>query len=243
MKEQYNESTYGDRIAEVYDRWYPSVDDDVILRLKELAGNGPVLELGIGTGRIALPLSNHGVDVYGIDASEEMVAAMAAKPGGDRITVTLGNFADVGVEGNYSLIYVVFNTFFALSNQKEQVRCFTNVARRLREGGLFLLEAFVPDMTRFKDDQIVKVQRIETDEVVLETSQHDPMNQRTVSQHLVINRSGIKIYPIQVRYAWPAELDLLAQLAGMRLRERWSNWRRDPFVAASTNHISIYELL
>jgi SAM-dependent methyltransferase len=242
MKEQYNESTYGDRIAEVYDRWYPSVADDVILRLKELSGQGPVLELGIGTGRLALPLSHHGVDVYGIDASKEMVATMAAKPGGDRITVTFGNFADVGVEGNYSLIYVVFNTFFSLSNQEEQVRCFTNVARRLRDGGLFLIESYVPDMARFKDGQIVKVQRIETDEVVLETSQHDPVNQRIVSHHVIVNRSGVNLIPIQVRYAWPAELDLMAQLAGMRLRERWSNWRRDPFVAASKNHISIYEL-
>ncbi|MCI0665299.1 MAG: class I SAM-dependent methyltransferase [Acidobacteria bacterium] len=242
MKEQYNESTYGDRIAEVYDRWYTNVPDDLVLRLKELAGDGPVLELGVGTGRIALPLANHGIEVHGIDASREMASRMAAKPGGDRIPVTIGNFADVGVEGSYSLIFVVFNTFFVLQDQEEQVRCFANVARRLRPGGLFLIEAFVPDMTRFKDGQIVKVNRIETDEVVLETSQHDPLNQRTVSQHVVINRSGINIYPIQVRYAWPAELDLMAQLAGMRLRERWSNWQRDPFVAASLNHISIYEL-
>jgi|SRR5262245_1730966 len=242
MKEQYNESTYGDRIAEIYDQWHPSVADDLILRLKELAGNGPVLELGVGTGRIALPLSNHGVAVHGIDASKEMIAKLTAKPGGDRISVTIGNFADIGVEGSYSLIFVIFNTFFVLPNQEEQVRCFTNVARRLRPGGLFLIEAFVPDMTRFKDGQIVKVHRIDTDEVVLETSQHDPLNQRTISQHVVVNRSGINIFPIQVRYAWPSELDLMAQLAGMRLRERWSNWQRDPFVATSTNHISIYEL-
>ena len=242
MKENYNESTYGDRIAAVYDRWYTNVPDDLVLRLKELAGDGPVLELGIGTGRIALPLANHGVEIHGIDASQEMAAKLATKPGGDRIPVTIGNFADVGVEGSYSLIYVVFNTFFALLTQEEQVRCFGNVARRLRPGGLFLIEAFVPDMTRFKDGQIVKVNRIETDEVVLETSEHDPLNQRTISQHVVINRSGINIYPVQVRYAWPAELDLMAQLAGMRLRERWSNWQRASFVAASPSHISIYEL-
>jgi len=242
MKEQYKESTYGDRIAEIYDSWYSSVPEDLIPRLKELAGNGPVLELGVGTGRIALPLSNHGVEIHGIDASQEMAAKLAAKPDGDRIPVTIGNFADVGVEGSYSLIFVVFNTFFVLLSQEEQVRCFTNVARRLRPGGLFLIEAFVPDMTRFKDGQIVKVHRIDTDEVVLETSQHDPLNQRTISQHVVVNRSGVNIFPIQVRYAWPSELDIMAQLAGMRLRERWSNWQRDPFVASSANHISIYEL-
>ena len=241
MQEQYNESTYGDRIAEVYDRRVSGVSDETIARLKELAGEGPVLELGIGTGRLALPLSQQGIEVHGIDASTAMVAKLAAKPGGGRIPVTIGNFADVGVKGSYSLIFVVFNTIFALGRQEEQVRCFANVAKRLRPGGLFLIEAFVPDPARFKEGQLVKVSRIGTDGVDLETSQHDPLNQRVVSQHVVIDRSGMKLYPVEIRYAWPAELDLMAQLAGMRLRERWSTWRRDPFVASSANYISIYE--
>src|SRR5262249_8160041 len=152
INQEYRESTYGDRISDVYDRWYPSASPDAIDRLGELAGNGPILELGIGTGRLALPLASRGIEVHGIDASEAMVAKMASKPGGNRIPVTIGNFADVGVSGEYSLIYVVFNTFFTLSDQEEQVGCFANVAKRLRRGGLFLIEAFVPDPARFKDN-------------------------------------------------------------------------------------------
>ena len=124
MNQNYTESTYGDRIAEIYDHWYQSVPQDAIAMLKELASSGPVLELGIGTGRVALPLASLGVEVHGIDSSQAMVAKLFSKPGGDRIAVTFGNFADVEVSGNYSLIYVAFNTFFALDNQEEQVRCF-----------------------------------------------------------------------------------------------------------------------
>ena len=241
MDQHYSESTYGDRIAEIYDHWYRGVSQDAIARLKELAGAGPALELGIGSGRIALPLVNSDVDVHGIDSSKAMVTKLLSKPGGDRIPVMLGNFAEVGVTGSYSLIYVTFNTFFALNSQEEQVRCFANVSQRLDHGGVFLIEAFVPDPVRFKDGQIVKATNVGVNDVLLETSQHDPLTQRVTSQQIVITQSGVNLYPVQLRYAWPAELDLMAQLAGMRLRERWSNWKRDPFVAASTHHISIYE--
>ena len=122
------------------------------------------------------------------------------------------------------------------------MRCFANVAKRLRPGGLFLIEAFVPDLTRFTRGQIIQAAGIDVDEVRLETSRHDPLTQRVFSQHVHITKEGVKLYPVQIRYAWPAELDLMAQLAEMRLRERWSNWRRDPFTSASVNHISIYEL-
>ena len=242
VSQQYRESTYGDRIADVYDHWYWGEAPEAIARLSELAGDGPVLELGIGTGRVALPLASRGVKVHGIDASEAMVARLAGKPGGDRIPVTVGNFADVGVSGEYSLIYVVFNTFFMLNDQEEQVRCFANVAKRLRRGGVFLIEAFVPDPARFKDDQIVRVSDMKVGAVNLETSMHDRLSQRVMSHHIVIEQSGVKLYPIQIRYAWPAELDLMARLAGMRLRGRWADWRQSPFVAESTSHISIYDL-
>ena len=241
MSEQYNESTYGDRVAEIYDNWYSEASPQMVARLKELAGGGPVLELGIGTGRVALPLREQGLEVHGIDASEAMVARLRAKPGGALIPVTIGNFAELGVSESYSLIFVVFNTFFALSSQEAQVECFANVARQLRPGGLFLIEAFVPDQTRFTRGQIVQANKVGVNEVRMEVSQHDPLNQRTTSQLVVITEHGIELYPVQVRYAWPSELDLMARLAGMRLRERWSNWKREPFTSESTRPISVWE--
>jgi SAM-dependent methyltransferase len=243
MNEQYDESTYGDHIADVYDEWHTAAPVETVSALKELAREGPVLELGIGTGRIALPLAAEGLAIHGIDSSEAMVDKLRAKPGGDHIPVRIGNFVEVEVDGSYSLIFVAFNTFFALRSQEEQVKCFANVAKRLRAGGLFLIEAFVPDLTRFTRGQIVQALQVGVDEVRLEASRHDPLTQRTIGQHLLITQEGVKLYPVQVRYAWPAELDLMARLAGMRLRDRWSNWQRDPFTAGSANHISIYELL
>ena len=241
MNEEYNESTYGNRVAEVYDQWHPVASPEMVATLTDLAGAGPVLEMGIGSGRVALPLAAQGLEVHGIDASEAMVARLRAKSGGDGIAVTIGNFAEVAVAAHYSLIFVAFNTFFALLSQEEQVQCFANVARRLRPGGLFVIEAFVPDLKRFTGNQIVRATEVGVDEVKLEVSRHDPVSQRTTSQHVIITGDGIKLYPIQVRYAWPSELDLMARLAGMRLRDRWSDWQRTPFTAASTVHISIYQ--
>lgn len=242
MKEEYDEATYGDRIAEIYDDWHASAPAEMVDTLAALAGSGPALELGIGTGRVALPLAAKGLEIHGIDASEAMTARLRAKPGGEAIPVKTGNFAEVATDNVYSLIFVVFNTFFALGSQDEQVRCFANVAQRLRSGGLFLIEAFVPDLTRFTHGQIVQAMQVGVNRVKLEVTRHDQLNQRSISQQVFITEEGIKLYPVQVRYAWPSELDLMARLAGMRLRERWSNWRREPFTAESTNHISIYEL-
>src|SRR5262249_47921442 len=160
-------------------------------------------ELGIGTGRIALPLAAQGLEVHGIDASESMVTKLRAKPGGERLTVTLGNFADVPVSFKYSLVFVVFNTLFALSSQEEQVRCFSNGAWRRARGGRFLIEAFVPDLTRFERDQIGQAPRVDAGEIRLEASRHDRMNQRVSSQQVVIDDNGIRLFPVQVRYAWP----------------------------------------
>ena len=243
MKPEYTESTYGDRSAPIYDQWHPDAPAEMIAALKGLAGAGPVLELGIGTGRVALRLAEQGLEVHGIDASDAMVARLRAKAGGEGIPVTLGNLAEVGTDGTYTLIFVVFNTFFCLLSQEDQVRCFANVAKRLRRGGLFLIEAFIPDMTRFTRGQNAITTKVGTDEVRLDVSIHDPLTQRTISQHVVITEAGTRLYPVQVRYAWPSELDLMARLAGMRLRERWSNWRREPLTAESTSHISVYELV
>ena len=241
--EGYGPGTYGDRWADVYDDLHAYLaPEEVVDALAALAGDGPALELGIGTGRVALPLARRGVEVHGIDASQAMVAKLREKPGGDAITVTIGDFAEVDAPGGpYALVFVVFNTFFALDSQEAQVRCFRNVAGRLADGGVFVIEAFVPDITRFRGGQAVRAEAVTDDEVRVSAEHHDPLAQRVVSQQIALREDGIGFRPIQIRYAWPSELDLMAQLAGMRLRERWGGWKSEPFTAASGGHVSIYE--
>jgi len=239
----YDVSTYGERIADVYDSWprLPTNTERAVEFLAAAAGGGPILELGIGTGRIALPLLQRGFTVSGIDVSPAMVGKLRAKPGGDRIAVTMGDFADVPIAGRFSLIFVAFNTFFGLLSQDAQLRCFAAVAERLADGGVFVIEAFVPDLTRFDHGQRVGATEIRADAVYLETSAHDPVAQRVRSQQIVITERGVRLYPVEVRYAWPAELDLMARLAGLRLRERWGGWSRETFGASSGAHVSVYE--
>lgn len=239
---EYGPETYGDRIAAAYDDLYaPLAETDAIVSvLADLAAGGPALELGIGTGRVALPLAARGVAVHGLDASEAMVERLRAKSGGAAIPVTLGDFADVNVPGHFALVYVVFNTFFALLSQEEQVRCFANVATHLTDDGAFLIEAFVPDLSRFVRGQNTAAVRVETDRVSLDASRHDPVNQRVTSQHVHLSAEGVRLYPVQVRYAWPSELDLMARLAGLELRTRWGGWRGEPFTAECISHISVY---
>lgn len=236
----YSDDTYGERVAGVYDAWYSEYDPLAIDALAELAQNGRALELGIGTGRIALPLSERNVEVHGIDAASSMISLLRSKTGSERLTVTQGNFADVAVQGEFALVYVVFNTFFALSSQEEQVRCFRNVAAHLTREGCFAIEAFVPDLTRFTGGQVNWATKVTAERVELDVGQHDAAAQRVVSQKVVITDGNVRLYPVQIRYAWPAELDLMAQLAGLHLRERWSNWKRDPFTSKSEQHISVY---
>ena len=239
--DNYREDTYGERIAGVYDDWYDEYDEATLTTLRELAGSGRALELGIGTGRLALPLQQSGVAVEGIDASEAMVARLRAKPGGDRVPVAMGNFADVPIKGHYALIYILVNTFFALLTQEEQVRCFRNVADHLNPRGSFLIEAFVPDLSRLSARQAVRVGDITENEVHLDISQNDPVSQQITAQQVVLTAQGTHLYPVKLRYAWPAELDLMARLVGLELRHRWGDWRKGPFSADSTMHISVYE--
>jgi len=238
--DSYQEETYGERIAVIYDEWYAEHEDAALGTLKGLAQGGRALELGIGTGRVALPLHQSGVAVDGIDASEAMIAKLRSKPRGDEIRVTLGDFADVAVEGRYALIYVLFNTFFALLTQEEQLRCFRNVAQHLGSEGRFVVEAFVPDLSRFSGQQAVRAVSMSENEVRLEASQLDPVTQQVTSQHVVLTEQGVRLYPVKLRYVWPAELDLMARLAGLQLRHRWGNWRKAAFSADSGKHISIY---
>jgi SAM-dependent methyltransferase len=240
----YDNATYGDRIASQYDSFIPISPEQTQTAaeaLASLAKGGPVLELGIGTGRIALPLREKGLEVRGIDASLRMIDELRKKPGGAAIPVAIGDFADVAVEGKFSLIYVVFNTLFVLLTQEDQVRCFANVARHLLPDGLFVIEAFVPAPPQFNRNQNIVASKVEVDEIRLDVTLYDPLYQRLNAQHLVIANGSIQTYPIQLRYAWPSELDLMAQLAGLELKERWSNWQRAPFTSQASTHISLYQ--
>lgn len=237
---EYLPTTYGDRIADAYDLLYRAVDPAAIDLLARLAGEGPALELGIGTGRLALPLAARGVTVHGIDASEAMVRKLQEKPGGNDIPVTIGDFAELRSEEHYSLIYVVFNTFFALQTQEEQVRCFQSVASQLRDDGCFLLEVFIPDLTRFDRGQRTSTFQVETDAVTIEATRHDPVAQRVESQMIRLTEAGVRLFPVQLRYAWPSELDLMGRLAGLRLRNRWGGWEEEVFGAGNQSHISVY---
>jgi SAM-dependent methyltransferase len=245
VSEEYGPSTYGDRIAGAYDEWFrlPTDTEEAVEFLAGMAGTGPVLELGIGTGRIALPLVERGIEVRGVDASESMVARLREKPGGDRVMVTMGDFADVGqlMEGRFSLVFVVFNTFFGLLTQDDQVRCFQGVARHLANDGAFVMQAFVPDIPRFDRGQRVEAMDVGTDIVHLEASRYDPVTQRVHSQHIVVEEGQTRLFPVSLRFSYPSELDLMARLAGMQLRERWGGWDRKPFDSASQIHISVWE--
>lgn len=235
------EEVYNQHCADVYDQWFGYFDEAAVDVLEGLAGGGRALELGIGTGLLALPLAARGVEVHGIDASPEMVAALRAKPGGDRLPVTMGDFADARAEGEFSLVYVVYNTLFALQTQEEQVRCFRNVAARLAPGGAFVVEAFVPDPAQLSAGQGVRLLHMTDERVGIKIFQHDPVGQKLKSRHVVFDAEGSRLFPVEVRYAWPSELDLMARLAGLRLRERWGDWRRGRFDAKSEKHVSVYE--
>jgi SAM-dependent methyltransferase len=246
MSEEYTDATYGDRIADVYDVRYlePLADDtvDAVSFLKTLAGDGPALELGIGTGRVAIPLAEAGVEVHGIDASEAMVQQLRSKGGGDRLDVTIGSFAEFSLETRFPLVYVVFNTFFALLTQDEQVSSFAAIARHLTPGGAFVMQAFVPDVTRFESNQQrVAIESVGIDEITLEMSTHDPVAQRTDSQFVLLRQGDVRLFPVRIRYAYVSELDLMARLAGLRLRERWATWRRDQFPGPDWSHVSVWE--
>jgi SAM-dependent methyltransferase len=240
----YGLATYGDRIADLYDEWYqgPGFDPAASVRfLAGLAGDGLALELGIGTGRVALPLKAAGVAVHGIDASGAMVAKLRAKPGGADIPVTLGTFASFDLKARFRVVYVVFNTFWALLTQDEQVDCFRAVARHLAPGGVFVIETLVPDPARYERGQRTQTNWSTADATLLEASRHDPIRQRVDTSHVLLEDGRpARVFPVRVRYVYLSELDLMARLAGMRLRERWSSWEKEPFGPASARHISVW---
>jgi SAM-dependent methyltransferase len=217
----------------------PNVVDAVVGVLAGLAAGGRALELGIGTGRIALPLARRGVPVHGIDVSRAMVARLGAKPGGDAVVVTIGDFATTRVDGTFSVAYLVFNTIMNLTTQEAQVACFRNVAAHLEPGGCFVIEVGVPDLRRLPAGQNVVPFHVGPTRWAFDL--YDVATQAMSSNYVeVVNGRG-EYRSIPFRYVWPAELDLMAQLAGLRLRERWDGWTREPFTSESRQHVSIWE--
>jgi SAM-dependent methyltransferase len=234
--------SFGDEVAAMYDVVDERGDEaETVEFLERLAGGGPVLELAIGTGRIALPLARRGVEVDGIDISEPMVGVLRSKPGSDQIAVTIGDFADVAVSRSYRLIYVVYNTLFNLLTQDDQVRCFQNVSAHLDDDGSFVVEAFVPAyLYRLRNDQYVDAEAIDVGEVRLDVGRHHPVSQTLDESHVSLSRSGVKVFPIVTRYSWPSELDLMARIAGLRLEHRWGGWNDETFTSTSERHVSVY---
>jgi SAM-dependent methyltransferase len=233
--------SFGEDVAERYRDVQRGDEMAAVAFLEQLAGRGPVLELAIGTGRIALPLAARGIRVDGVDISPAMIAQLRAKPGGDAIAVTLGNFADVPVPGTYRMIFVVWNTLFNLLTQEDQVRCFANVADHLTDDGTFVVEAFVPAfLYRLRNDQYVEVEAIRVDEVQLDVLRHDRATQRIEENHVSLSSAGVRLNPVVQRYAWPSELDLMARIVGLRLKSRWGGWNCEPFNSTSSTHVSVY---
>ncbi len=227
---------YDESSAEMFD---PEVVDPVVDLLVELAGSGRALELGIGTGRIALPLGQRGVPVHGIELSKAMVAKLRAKPGGEEIGVTIGDFATTSVDGTFSVAYLVFNTIMNLTTQEAQVACFRNVAAHLEPGGRFVVEVGVPDLRRLPPGETFRAFHVSERRWGID--EYDVAAQGLTSHHFRIVDGEADRVSVPFRYAWPAELDLMAQLAGMKLQDRWNGWKRGPFTSDSRKHVSVWE--
>jgi SAM-dependent methyltransferase len=235
---------FGERVAARYDEreaelFGAAVVDPVVDFLVELARGGAALELGIGTGRIALPLAQRGSRVSGIDLSEAMVARLRAKPGSEQIQVTIGDFATTRVEGLFSVAYLVFNTIMNLTTQDEQVACFHNAAAHLEPGGCFVIEVGIPELQRLPPGETVRPFTVTPTRLGFD--EYDVARQSLISHHYSVVDGKLEAASVPFRYVWPSELDLMARLAGMTLRERWGGWKREPFGSDSTKHVSVWE--
>jgi SAM-dependent methyltransferase len=234
-------TSFGPDVAQRYDDHLRGDETETVDFLAGLAGEGPALELAIGTGRIALPLSERGVRVDGIELSANMVDRLREKPGGDGLNVAMGDMSRVSMPKEYPLVYLVFNTIYNLLTQDDQVRCFENAARHLATDGVFVVEAGVPSAW-VRGSQYVDVERVAKDEVVLDVHSYDPVTQILDENHVHLTNDGVRLGPISCRLIWPSEMDLMARIAGLRLVDRWGGWRHEPFTAASDRHISVYAL-
>ena len=242
--EGYDASTYGERFADVYDEWYGDVTDvaATVAVLTSLAGGGPVLELGVGTGRLAIPLVEGGLEVHGIDASPAMLERLRAKPGGGAVHATVGDFADAGPAhpDGFALAFVAFNTLFNLATAEAQQRCFTNVAGRLRPGGAFVVEAFVPDPDAAPAGAGLTTRSIGVDHVELQATLADLGAQTISGSTVTITASGITLRPWHIRWATPDQLDGMAATAGLERATRWSGWDQADHVPDDTRHVTVY---
>jgi SAM-dependent methyltransferase len=235
---------FDETIAARYDQKWAHLFEPVVVTpaidfLFEHARGGPALELGVGTGRVAIPLARRGIRVHGIELSRAMAARLRANPGGEDVGVTIGDFAATTVDGSFSLAYLVRNTIMNLTSQSAQVACFRNVAAHLSPGGRFVIEVMVPELQRLAPGEIFRVFKAEPDYWGID--EYDVANQGLVSHHFETLGKEVERFSVPFRYVWPSELDLMAELAGMRLRERWSDWRKEPFTSDSRQHVTVWE--
>jgi SAM-dependent methyltransferase len=235
---------FGEKVAATYDETTAHLFDLAVVQptvdfLAALAGTGRALELGIGTGRIAVPLTQRGVEVHGIELSRAMTSRLHAKPDGERIPVTIGDFATATAHGTFRVAYLVRNTIMNLTTQAAQVACFRNVAAHLEPGGCFVIEVGVPGLQRLPPGETFQV--FDWSDEHWGIDEYDIENQGLISHHFRLIDGRIELQSIPFRYVWPAELDLMAKLAGMRLRERWAGWKREPFTGESRQHVSVWE--
>jgi SAM-dependent methyltransferase len=240
----HDDGYFGESVAATYDedsaeRFDPAILEPAVDFLADLAGSGSALEFAIGTGRIALPLAERGVPVHGIDLSTAMVERLRTKPGGDDIGVTIGDFATTRVDGSFSLVYLVYNTIGNLTTQDAQVACFRNAAAHLEPGGCFVIEIGVPELRRLPPGETGHVFHIGADRWGID--EYDVARQGLISHHFWIQEGRAEHFSMPFRYVWPSELDLMAQLAGMTLRERWAGWTKEPFTSESRAHVSVWE--
>jgi SAM-dependent methyltransferase len=234
--------TFGELYADAYDDRLDMDQEtsDSVAVLAGLAAGGRVLEFAIGTGRVALPLAATGLEVHGIETSEEMVAKLRAKPGGDAIPVTIGDMSEAGADGTFDLVFLVFNTILNLTSQEAQVRCLANAARHLNPGCVFVVETVLPELQGFVGTRAVRGMNAAKDFARFEVVEHDPLKQTLDYQRIIVTDEGTKLHPLAMRYIWPSELDLMARLAGLELRDRWAWWDKSPFTADSDQHVSVY---
>lgn len=238
------ETYFDEWIAQHFEMLWPELFDPAVVQpnldfLADLAGSGAALEFGIGTGRIALPLSRGGVRVHGIELSPAMIARLRTQAGAENVGITLGDFATATVDGTFSVVYLLRNTITNLTSQDEQVECFRNAARHLRPGGTFVIENYVPELRRIPPGESTHV--FTATPTHIGVGEYDVVNQIEVSRHWWLVDGELKTFSSPHRYVWPSELDLMSQLAGMALRERWSGWHREPFTAESRSHVSVWE--
>lgn len=240
--QNWTSATYGDVRAAAYDRQVAGRGDErnAVSLLRELAGDGTALELGVGTGRLAIPLAETGTVVHGLDSSQGMLDELGRAPGGQRVRALLADMADYELPERFAVIWVAFNSLFLLDSQESQLRCFASAARHLAPGGRFLVEAFVPAPEQVAGTPALRVKDFGQSSMLLQTSRHSAPDQVIESLDLEITHEGFALFPTRIRYAWPEELDGMATKAGLTLESRWASWTREPFTDRSSAHVSVY---